>query len=157
MASGSAKLPWPLGQLAHRFALDVVAARDPPPPSSILPRLDLLRPKRRSLRWRSSGPHQGSAAADDDGVENLKKLVDPVDDDIQVYRDILTPSWRVVYSDPSSSLSTSSNRIDSESEAASPHLEARNITSQEILNLDQMGTVINDEHKPVNSSVEHSP
>ena len=85
------------------------------------------------------------------------EYVDDDDDGIQVYGDILTPSWRVVYSDPSSSLSTSSNRIDSESEAASPHLEARNITSQEILNLDQMGTVINDELKPVNSSVEHSP
>merc|ERR1719189_1568317 len=85
------------------------------------------------------------------------EYVDDDDDGIQVYGDILTPAWRVVYTDPSSSLPSSTNKIDSDAEAASPHLEARNITSQEIRNLDQMGTVINDEHKPVNSSVEHSP
>ena len=38
----------PLGQVAHRFALDVVPLLPPPPPSSILPRLDLQRLKRRS-------------------------------------------------------------------------------------------------------------
>ena len=85
------------------------------------------------------------------------EYVDDDDDGIQVYGDILTPAWRVVYTDPSSSLPSSTNKIDSDAEAASPHLEARNITSQEIRNLDQMGTVINDEHKPVNSSVKHSP
>merc|ERR1712020_4865 len=60
------------------------------------------------------------------------EYVDDDDDGIQVYGDILTPAWRVVYTDPSSSLPLSTNKIDSDAEAASPHLEARNITSQEI-------------------------